>query len=202
MTSIFLTTRHRLWGLPMAIPRLETARLILREWQEGDFDGYARLCADPEVMRYLGGHTFSVLEAWRHMAYLVGHWALRGFGHWAIEEKATGQFVGRLGFQEPQGWPGFEVGWTLARDRWGRGYATEGAMTALEYAFSTMGRTHVISLIHPENHASIAVAKRLGETLEGETTVLGRPVEIYGTTRDRWMSRGIAGKKSEHTEGV
>ena len=115
MTSIFVTTRHRLWGLPMAIPRLETARLILREWQEGDFDAYARLCADPEVMRYLGGRTFSVLEAWRHMAYLVGHWALRGFGHWAVEEKATGQFVGRLGFQEPQGWPGFEVGWTLAK---------------------------------------------------------------------------------------
>jgi RimJ/RimL family protein N-acetyltransferase len=130
----------------MAIPRLETARLILREWQEGDFDAYARLCADPEVMRYLGGKTFSVLEAWRHMAYLVGHWALRGFGHWAVEEKATGQFVGRLGFQEPQGWPGFEVGWTLAKDRWGRGYATEGATTALDYAFSTMGRARVISL--------------------------------------------------------
>jgi RimJ/RimL family protein N-acetyltransferase len=123
----------------MAIPRLETARLILREWQEGDFDAYARLCVDPEVMRSLGGTTLSVLEAWRHMAYLVGHWALRGFGHWAVEEKATGQFVGRLGFQEPQGWPGFEVGWTLAKDRWGRGYATEGATTALEYAFSTLG---------------------------------------------------------------
>ena len=59
----------------------------------------------------------------------------------------------------------------------------------------------MISLIHPENHASIAVAKRLGETREGETTVLGRPVEIYGTTRDRWLSRGVAGKKSERTEG-
>ena len=185
----------------MAIPRLETARLLLREWQEGDFDAYARLCADPEVMRYLGGKTFSVLEAWRHMAYLVGHWTLRGFGHWAVEEKATGQFVGRLGFQEPQGWPGFEIGWTLAKDRWGRGYATEGATTALDYAFSTMGRARVISLIHPENHASIAVATRLGETREGATTVLGRPVEIYGTTRDRWLSRGVAGTKSERTEG-
>src|SRR5262245_53953196 len=79
MTRIFLTTRHRLWGLHMAIPRLETARLILREWQEGDFDAYASLCVDPEVMRSLGGTTLSVLEGWRHMAYLVGHWALRGF---------------------------------------------------------------------------------------------------------------------------
>ena len=80
-------------------------------------------------------------------------------------------------------------------------YATEGATTALDYAFSTMGRARVISLIHPENHASIAVAKRLGETREGATTVLGRPVEIYGTTRDRWLSRGVAGQTSERTEG-
>jgi RimJ/RimL family protein N-acetyltransferase len=56
-----------------------------------------------------------------------------------------------------------------------------------------MGRAHVIGLIHPENHASIAVATRLGETREGATTVLGRPVEIYGITRDRWLSRGVAG---------
>jgi RimJ/RimL family protein N-acetyltransferase len=59
----------------------------------------------------------------------------------------------------------------------------------------------VISLIHPENHVSIAVAKRLGETREGATTVLGRPVEIYGTTRDRWLSRGVAGQTSERIEG-
>jgi RimJ/RimL family protein N-acetyltransferase len=64
-----------------------------------------------------------------------------------------------------------------------------------------MGRAHVISLIHPENHASIAVATRLGETREGATTVLGRPVEIYGTTRDRWLSRGVAGQKNERPEG-
>ena len=78
---------------------LETERLILRMFdEEKDFDAYARFCADAEVMRYLGGKVFTRLEAWRHMAFLVGHWRFRGYGHWAVEEKATGNFMGRIGF--------------------------------------------------------------------------------------------------------
>ena len=96
--------------------RLETERLILRKWRESDFETYEKMCADPEVMRYIGGKTFNRTEAWRHMAYLVGHWHLLGYGHWAVEEKATGQLIGRIGFLNPAGWPGFEIGWTLARD--------------------------------------------------------------------------------------
>lgn len=168
---------------------LETERLILRQWRESDFEPYARICADPEVMRYLGGKPFTRLEAWRHMAFIVGHWELRGYGHWAVEEKASGKMIGRLGFLNPEGWPGFEIGWTLARDSWGKGYATEGARHALHYAFTEMGRDHVISLIHPENKASIRVAERLGETVEGETEVLGIPVLIYGISRERWEEK-------------
>ena len=171
----------------MTVKTLETERLLLREWrEESDFEAYAEICADEEVMRYMGGKPFTRLEAWRHMAYIVGHWQLRGYGHWALEEKETGRMIGRLGFQHPVGWPEFELGWTLARDRWGYGFATEGAKAALEHAFTTLRRTHIISLIHPENRASIAVAKRLGETLEGETSVMGIDVEIYGITRERW----------------
>jgi RimJ/RimL family protein N-acetyltransferase len=172
----------------MVVNRLETERLLLREWRESDFETYAGICADPDVMRYLGGKPYSRLEAWRHMAYVVGHWQLRGFGHWAVEEKASGRFIGRLGFQDPEGWPAFEIGWTLAKESWGKGYATEGAREALEYAFTRMDRSHVISLIHPQNSASIAVAERLGETLEGETSVMGIDVLIYGITRDRWRA--------------
>jgi RimJ/RimL family protein N-acetyltransferase len=178
----------------MEIPRLETERLLLREWNEArDFETYAEMCGDEEIMRYLGGKPFSRVEAWRHMAYMVGHWQLRGFGHWAVEEKATGEFVGRLGFLEPAGWPAFEIGWTLAKSRWGRGYATEGAGRALEYAFLELGKPHVISLIHPDNAASIAVARRLGETLESRTSVLGIDVEIYGMSRESWLARREAG---------
>ena len=175
----------------MAVTTLETERLLLREWrEESDFETYAEICADEVVMRYMGGKPFSRLEAWRHMAYIVGHWQLRGYGHWVVEEKETGKMIGRLGFQHPVGWPDFELGWTLARDRWGYGFAPEGAKAALEHAFTTLRRTHVISLIHPENRASIAVAKRLGETLEGETTVMGLDVEIYSITREQWDGRG------------
>lgn len=163
--------------------RLETERLVLRMFREEDFEPYAKICADEEVMRYLGGKPLSRAEAWRHMAFLVGHWHLLGYGHWAVEEKSSGDFVGRIGFLNPAGWPGFEIGWTLARDRWGRGYAIEGARRALAYAFEEMGREHVISLIHPENRASISVAERLGERLEGTAEIFGINVLVYGIDR-------------------
>ena len=163
--------------------QLETERLLLRTWREEDIDAYARICADPEVMRYLGGKTFTRLEAWRHMAFLIGHFHLRGYGHWAVEEKASGNLIGRLGFLNPDGWPGFEIGWTLGREHWGKGYAVEGARKALEYAFTELDQAHVISLIHPENQASIKVAERLGEKLEGKTELLGIEVLVYGIDR-------------------
>jgi RimJ/RimL family protein N-acetyltransferase len=167
----------------MDFPVLETERLILRMWRNEDFEAYAEMCADPDVMRYLGGKTMTRLEAWRHMGFMVGHWMLRGYGHFAVEEKSSGGFIGRIGFLNPEGWPGFEIGWTLARDCWGRGYAIEGARRALEYAFVELDRPHVISLIHPDNRASISVAERLGEKLEGETDLMGVRVKIYGIDR-------------------
>jgi RimJ/RimL family protein N-acetyltransferase len=81
--------------------------------EETDFETYAEMCADEDIMRYLGGKTFSRLEAWRHIAFHIGHWHMRGYGHWAVEEKATGTFIGRIGFLNPAGWPAFEIGWTL-----------------------------------------------------------------------------------------
>ncbi|HKC63334.1 MAG TPA: GNAT family N-acetyltransferase [Pyrinomonadaceae bacterium] len=179
---------------------LETERLILREWRESDFEPYSKICADAEVMRYLGGKAFTRLEAWRHMAFFVGHWQLRGYGHWVIEERASGKMIGRLGFLYPEGWPAFEIGWTLARDSWGKGYATEGARRALQFAFTEMGRDHVISLIHPENRASIRVAERLGEKVEGETEVFGIPVLIYGISKERWEKQE-SGVRIQNTEG-
>lgn len=168
---------------------LETDRLILRMFREEDFEPYARFCADPDVMRYIGGQPYSRLEAWRHMAYMIGHWQLRGYGHWAVEEKASKQFIGRLGFLNPEGWPGFEIGWTLGKEYWGKGFATEGAHRALKYAFEEMGKLHVISLIHAENLASIRVAERLGEQVEGQTTIMGIPVLIYGIDRSTWQAQ-------------
>jgi len=104
------------------IPILETQRLRLRSFHRGDFDDYAALRADPEVMRYLGGgEVWDRGRAWRHLAFLLGHWQLGGSGIWALEEKATGAFLGMVGFAHPEGWPGFELAWALARHGWGAG---------------------------------------------------------------------------------
>jgi RimJ/RimL family protein N-acetyltransferase len=78
------------------VPRLQSRRLLLREWREGDVDAYAEMYADPEVMRFLGGPVARE-QAWRHMALLTGHWALRGYGQWLLERRDDGRFVGALG---------------------------------------------------------------------------------------------------------
>jgi RimJ/RimL family protein N-acetyltransferase len=167
---------------------LETERLLLRWLREEDFERFASMCRDPEVMRFLGGTLATEIEVWRQMASIMGHWYFRGYGIWAVEEKSSGQFIGRIGLLNPIGWPGFELGWTLARDRWGKGYATEGARRALAYAFNELDRDHVISLIASANIASIKVAERLGEKVEGQTELLGNEVFIYGLSREQWAS--------------
>ena len=94
---------------------------------------------------------------------------------------------GQLGFAAPEGWPGFELAWTLARRWWGNGYATEGARAALDYAFTALGKDRVISLIHPENRASIRVAERIGERLQGSVDHLGREMLCYGIDRESYV---------------
>jgi RimJ/RimL family protein N-acetyltransferase len=169
------------------MPMLETERLILRMLRASDFDAYAEMCADPETMRYIGdGQPLSRPMAWRNLATMIGHWSLRGYGNWAAQERTTGAFVGRIGFWNPDGWPGFEIGWTLHRRVWGRGYATEGARAALRFAFLELGQPQVISLIHPDNAASIRVAERLGERLIERTELMGKPALLYRITRDEW----------------
>ena len=133
------------------------------------------------MVRWIGRERpLSRAEAWRELAYLVGHWELRGYGQWLLEERATGELVGRAGLYFPEGWPGLEVGWTLARSRWGRGLATEAGRAAVDWAFAELGSDRVISLIAPDNHRSRRVAERLGASREGRTAILGHDVDIFG----------------------
>ena len=163
---------------------IETERLLLRAWRPDDFEDFARISADPEVMRYIAnGQPATRSQAWRAMAVFVGHWVLRGYGLWAAEERGTGKFVGRIGLWSPEGWPGLEVGWLLDRGYWGRGLATEGARAVLDYAFTTLHADHVISVIHPGNRRSIRVAEKIGERFEREYDFDGNPTLIYGITR-------------------
>lgn len=164
---------------------LETERLLLRPFRGTDIDAYAAMCADPDVMRYIG--VRSVLnrdDAWRQMAMFVGHWQLRGFGMWAVEERASGLLVGRVGLHFPEGWPDRELAWTLARPYWGRGFALEAARAALAHAFGPLGWHRVISLIDPDNRRSIRLAERLGERIEGEVMLRGYCLSLYAIERD------------------
>ena len=164
--------------MTVAVPRLVTARLVLRGFEASDVEPYVRMMADPDVARFLGdGNPLDRVDAWRQLALLIGHWELRGFGLWAVEERESGHFIGRIGCHEPEGWPGFELGYVLAREAWGRGLAREGAATALAYARRELGRESVISLIRPANRASIAVAQHLGARRTDS-------VEFYGATTD------------------
>jgi RimJ/RimL family protein N-acetyltransferase len=167
---------------------LHTERLVLRMFRESDFDAYAAICADAEVGRYLGdGKPLSRIDAWRSMAAILGHWQLRGYGLWAVEERASGELIGRVGCYFPGGWPGFEVGWTLRRATWGRGYAIEGARAAMRFAFEELSQPRVISLIQPGNERSIRVAEKLGESLEGRLDVNGQEALVYGISREHWQ---------------
>src|SRR5258706_14329840 len=116
---------------------LETERLHLRQLRESDLDAHTKMMADPEVVKFLGdGQPLDRTLSWRALAGILGHWQLRGFGFWAMEEKHTGTWVGRAGLWLPEGWPMLEVGWTLAREHWGKGYATEAGRAALRVAFA------------------------------------------------------------------
>jgi RimJ/RimL family protein N-acetyltransferase len=169
---------------------LHTDRLLLRLFCQDDFESYARLLADAEVMRYIGnGKALSRPEAWRHMAMVVGHWQLRGYGPWAVEERASGDLIGRIGIFSPEGWPDVEVGWMLRRASWGQGFATEGAQAALAYAFTALQQPHVISMIRPDNTTSIRVAEKLGEQLEDRIEMHGDIALVYGIHRETWRQK-------------
>ena len=173
--------------MELAIPTIESERLTLRPFREADAAALFELSQDPDVVRFGGqGHVPTLQETWRAIAGWLGHWALRGYGQWAIEERASGRFIGRAGIINPAEWPGVEVGYLLGRAWWGRGYATEAARSAMHWGFDTIGFADLISLIESANHRSIAVATRLGESLRGETDLWGIPVLVYGISRAEW----------------
>nr|WP_319947197.1 GNAT family N-acetyltransferase [uncultured Shimia sp.] len=146
------------------IPTLETQRLILRAPCEADFDAEAAFYASDDS-KFVGGPKRPD-ETWRLLACLIGHWAMRGYGFWALQDKTTGAYVGRVGLWNPLGWPEPEIGWTLMPQAIGKGFATEAAIAARDYAYGTLGWQTVISLIDEENTASKAVAERLGAKFE------------------------------------
>lgn len=178
--------------MPTPEPVLETERLVLRPPRREDFEAWAATLGDPAVARHLGG-AMGRHAAWKNFLAAVGAWHVQGFYVFSVIDKASGQWVGRVGPLHPIDWPGTEVGWTLARAAWGRGYATEAAAAAIDWAFAMLGWTEVIHCIAPGNVESRAVATRLGSArlrrAGGVVRHVHGPVELWGQTRAAWFAR-------------
>ncbi|MBR9652130.1 GNAT family N-acetyltransferase [Thalassovita aquimarina] len=164
-------------SLSLNIPTVETERLILREMRESDLDVIAEFF-ESDRSHFVGGPK-SRGESWRVISGVLGHWLLRGYGMWLVEERVSGQPVGGVGHLNPEGWDEPELGWHLYTGHEGKGYAYEAALAAREYGARHFGLTAPISYIDPANTRSKALAERLGARFEREGEVLGHACHVY-----------------------
>lgn len=171
-------------------PQIETERLLLRYPEEQDFEPLAEMMQDEEVARFIGGVQDPAIT-WRAFCSLLGHWQLRGYGFFSVVDKASGEWLGRIGPWYPHLWPQPEVGWTIKRAAWGKGYAPEAAAACLDFVFDTLDWPSVIHLIDQKNTPSQAVARKLGSTDSGqevEVPGFGIKVNVWGQTADEWRA--------------
>jgi RimJ/RimL family protein N-acetyltransferase len=172
-------------------PVIETGRLILRPWRSDDIAPNTAMLADPASGRFITADGKPITDAfagWRNAAIMSGHFALHGVGMFVVEEKQTSRFAGRVGPWKPPGWPGFEIGWGIANEFRGKGYAVEAARATIDWSFATFDIDRIIHCIDRENKASQAVARRLGARKEGEFELLGHAADIWVTTHDAWTA--------------
>ena len=172
---------------------IETERLRLRPLEPRDAEAHIAMMQDPAVAAYLtvGGVPEDYMKCWRQFASYLGHWSMRGYGFFSVEEKATGRWVGRVGPWQPGGWPDFEVGWAIVSSAWGQGYAPEAARASCQWAFDTYPElSRIVSLIDPKNVNSQAVARKIGEAKTDEVfEVWGLKLDIWAVERSAWTSR-------------
>jgi RimJ/RimL family protein N-acetyltransferase len=173
-------------------PVIETERLILRQWRSSDIAPNTTMLADPGTARFItvdGKPITSELVGWRNAAVMAGHWALHGAGMFVVEEKSSGKYVGRVGPWFPPGYPGFEVGWGIAREFRGKGYAVEAARASIDWSFATFELDRIVHCIDCENTASQGVARRLGAEKGPEIDLFGHVADVWVTRRDQWIAR-------------
>lgn len=171
------------------IPVIETERLRLRGYRMADFRPCAQMWSDPVVTRYITGKPLTSEEAWTKMLRNAGMWLVLGYGFWVLEEKATGEFIGELGFADFQriiepsiaGMP--EMGWVLMQHAHGKGYATEATRAAMEWGDKNFNGARVVCLIQPGNDASFRVADKLG--FREWTSTKYKEHEVVMLTRER-----------------
>lgn len=172
---------------------LSTDRLILRPMSSADVEPHIAMMQDERTAAFLTeeGKPRDRATEWRAAATLLGHWHIRGFGFFSVFEKATGQWIGRVGPWQPEGWPGLEVGWSIAPDLWGKGYAPEAALATMKWTFDKFpDLPRLISVIDPENANSQVVARKVGETKSGEIFKLWAfTLDIWSVSREDWLAR-------------
>lgn len=167
------------------VPILDTERLRLRGHRLDDFKHCAAMWAEAKVTQYTTGKPLSGEESWRRLLGYVGHWSLLGFGYWVAEEKATGNFVGEIGFAdykrdlEPSLKDIPEIGWVLVSRAHGKGYATEAVRAALAWGDAHFVKARTACIISPENLASIRVAVKCGYREFARATYKERPTVMY-----------------------
>jgi ribosomal-protein-alanine N-acetyltransferase len=173
------------------VTTVETARLLLRPWRDDDGAALQRLFSDPAVR---GGRQFPPERIARLAERSRRQWLVNGFGPWAAIDKASGSWIGRIGLDELEDWPGphkVEVGFELHQAWWGRGLATEGALAALRVGFEQHGLDRIISVTAAAHGAARRVMEKAGLTYEGTRYWMSPdvPVVWYAIDRHAWLAR-------------
>jgi ribosomal-protein-alanine N-acetyltransferase len=174
--------------MPRAV--VETPRLLLRPFAEADIVDYARVRADPGIAHWLTGGRGSTEEplsiAQRIVPRFVAHWQERGYGPWAMVDKASGRLFGHMGLRFMPEFDEVEILYAMESAYWGRGLATEGAKASRDYAFASAGLPKVMAIALPDNRASIGVIRRLGMTYRKTVTYNGFEVAYHDLDRSAW----------------
>lgn len=164
----------------MLVPlELETNRLILRQFREDDWMDLHQYFVDEVATKFTVGRAFSVGETWRTLSSMVGHWQIRGYGPYAVQDKSSGKVLGTVGFWYPNDFPGPEIKWSLARQFWGRGLASEAARKVQQVGLEYLPDIALSSLIHPDNQPSIQLALALGACYEREVELRQQMLHLY-----------------------
>ncbi|TGD82630.1 GNAT family N-acetyltransferase [Hymenobacter wooponensis] len=174
---------------PAAVPQLETQDLLLRGPRITDLPEFAAMAADPDFYRYVGGKPQTEEDAWRRLLAQQGHWTLLGYGAWSVEEKATGRFIGTVGFFDfqrdltPSIKGTLEAGWALAPRIHGRGYASQAVRAALQWADEHFPTARMTCIIDPDNAASLKVAYKFGFQEFARATYYNEPILLLERPR-------------------
>lgn len=170
-------------------PALETTRILMRPHRVDDFQDLAAMWAEPAVARYISGKPSTRQDSWARLLRYIGHWQALPYGYWALEDKATGQFLGEVGFadfkrdiQPPlDGFP--EIGWILRSTAHGRGLASEAVAAAVSWGDANLDSDRTVCIVDPEHAASMRVAEKNGYREFERTTYRGQPSVLLDRRR-------------------